>query len=71
MRRFLAHDKYSSMAEEEIAVKTVTRKVENRTWYTPEAWPHGGLRLVKKEERLDHDAPTMPSPVPAKRPKLN
>ena len=62
--------KSSSMVEEEIAVKTVTRKVENRTWYTPEAWPHGGLRL-KKEERLDPDDPTMPSPVPAKRQKLN
>ena len=38
----------SSMVEEEIAVKVVSREVEGRTWYSPEAWEHGGLRL--KEE---------------------
>ena len=58
--------KSCSMVEEEIAVKTVSRKVENRTWYTPEAWPHGGLRL-KKEERLDPDEPSL---VPTKKQKL-
>jgi len=42
-----------SLVEEELAVKVVTREVENRTWYSPEAWEHGGLRLkeeVKQEE---------------------
>jgi len=43
----------SSMAEEEMAVKVVTREVENRTWYSPEAWEHGGLRL--KEEVKEED----------------
>ena len=63
--------KSCSMVKEEIAVKTVSRTVENRTWYTPEAWPHGGLRLVKKEERLDADTdPSQPSPGPTKRPRL-
>ena len=62
--------KSCSMVEEEIAVKTVTRTVENRTWYTPEAWAHGGLRL-KKEERIDPDTDlTQPSPVQTKRPRL-
>eukprot|EP00092_Neocalanus_flemingeri_P012134 GFUD01013082.1.p1 GENE.GFUD01013082.1~~GFUD01013082.1.p1 ORF type:complete len:440 (+),score=154.87 GFUD01013082.1:84-1403(+) len=36
------------MVEEEVAVRVVDREVENRTWYSPEAWEHGGLKL--KEE---------------------
>ena len=31
--------------------KAVTRRLEERTWYTPEAWQHGGLRL--KEEKQE------------------
>ena len=49
----------SSMVEEEIAVKVVTKEVENRTWYSPEAWEHGGLRLkeeVKQEDGGDSSA---------------
>ena len=30
------------------AVKVVAREVENRTWYLPEAWEHGGLMLKKE-----------------------
>merc|ERR1719431_1604289 len=43
----------SSMAEEEMAVKVVTREVENRTWYSPEAWEHGGLRLKEEVKQED------------------
>ena len=60
--------KSCSMVEQEIAVKTVTRTEENRTWYSPEAWEHGGLRLPKKEDP-DSD-PSAPSPVATKRPRL-
>ena len=40
-------------AEEELRPRTkaVTRRLEERTWYTPEAWQHGGLRL--KEEKQE------------------
>ena len=61
--------KSSSMVEEEMAVKTVTRLVDNRTWYSPEAWQHGGLKL-KEEVKTEIDDPTAPSPVPTKRPRL-
>jgi len=60
--------KSCSMPEEELAVKVVTKEVEQRTWYTPEAWQHGGLRL-KKEEPVHEDDPS-PSPIPTKRPRL-
>lgn len=43
----------SSMVEEEIAVKVVTKEVENRTWYSPEAWEHGGLRLKEEVKQED------------------
>ena len=61
--------KSSTMVEEEMAVKTVTRMVDNRTWYSPEAWQHGGLRL-KEEVKSEREDPTAPSPVPTKRPRL-
>merc|ERR1711881_420461 len=39
----------------------VTQKtVAERTWYTPEAWEHGGLRIkneVKDEAGMDTDQP--------------
>jgi len=60
--------KSCKMPEEELAVKVVTKEVEGRTWYTPEAWQHGGLRL-KKEEPVNEDDPS-PSPIPTKRPRL-
>jgi len=44
-----------SMAEEEMAVKVVTREVENRTWYSPEAWEHGGLRLKEEVKQEDEE----------------
>jgi len=47
----------SSMVEEEMAVKVVTREVENRTWYSPEAWEHGGLRL-KEEVKQEDEGPS-------------
>jgi len=43
----------SNMVEEEIAVKVVTKEVENRTWYSPEAWEHGGLRLKEEVKQED------------------
>ena len=46
-----------SMVEEEMAVKVVTREVENRTWYSPEAWEHGGLRL-KEEVKQEDEGPS-------------
>eukprot|EP00092_Neocalanus_flemingeri_P016958 GFUD01018343.1.p1 GENE.GFUD01018343.1~~GFUD01018343.1.p1 ORF type:complete len:440 (+),score=159.29 GFUD01018343.1:84-1403(+) len=50
-----------TMVEEEVAVKVVAREVENRTWYSPEAWEHGGLKL-KEEVKQENDGET-----PAKR----
>jgi len=55
--------------EEEMAVRNVTKVVDSRTWYPPEAWQHGGLKLVKKEERIDNE-PTSESSIPSKRPRL-
>ena len=43
----------SFITEEEMAVRSVVKEIESRTWYSPEAWEHGGLRLkaeVKDEE---------------------
>jgi len=57
------------MAEEELAVKMVSKEVENRTWFSPEAWQHGGLRL-KAEVKDEAEDPTAPSPIPTKRPRL-
>jgi len=47
----------SSMVEEEMAVKVVTREVANKTWYSPEAWEHGGLRL-KEEVKQEDEGPS-------------
>jgi len=47
----------SSMVEEEMAVKVVTREVTNKTWYSPEAWEHGGLRL-KEEVKQEDEGPS-------------
>jgi len=47
--------KSTRMVETDLAVKITTREVESRTWYSPEAWEHGGLRL-KKEEPVEEEA---------------
>merc|ERR1719273_2774324 len=41
--------------------KVTTKQVAERTWYTPEAWEHGGLRIkneVKDEAGMDVDGAT-------------
>ena len=49
--------KSASMVEEEMAVKVVEREVEGRTWYAPEAWEHGGLRLKEEVKQEDGETP--------------
>ena len=44
--------RYNRMVETEMAVRVTSKEVQSRTWYSPESWDHGGLRL-KKEEALD------------------
>ena len=44
--------RYNRLVETELAVKVTRREVQSRTWYSPESWNYGGLRL-KKEEPLD------------------
>lgn len=44
--------------------------MEQRTWYTPEAWQHGGLRLKEEVKNENREESVEPSPVPSKRPKL-
>ena len=55
--------KAHAMEEEELPAEKrskVERKVVGRTWYTPEAWEHGGLRIKAevKEEGSDGAPPT-------------
>jgi len=59
----------STVAEEEDiksdkAPKVQQKTVQERTWYTPEAWEHGGLRL--KEEVKDEMEEGL-NPTPAKK----
>ena len=44
--------RYNRLVETELAVKVTRREVQSRTWYSPESWNYGGLRL-KKEEAVD------------------
>ena len=44
--------RYNRMVETELAVRITSKEVQSRTWYSPESWAHGGLRL-KKEEAVD------------------
>ena len=44
--------RYNRMVETELAVRVTSREVQSRTWYSPESWNYGGLRL-KKEEAVD------------------
>ena len=46
------------LKEEEGGVKVVKKTVVERTWYTPEAWEHGGLRIkeeVKEEAGMGRE----------------
>ena len=43
----------SSKVEKEMAEKVETREEENRTWCSPEALEHGGLRLKEEVEQED------------------
>jgi hypothetical protein len=59
----------STVAEEEDiksdkSPKVMQKTVQERTWYTPEAWEHGGLRL--KEEVKDEMEEGL-NPTPAKK----
>jgi len=45
--------------ERDARTKVTTKTVNERTWYTPEAWEHGGLRIKNEvkdemEEGMDH-----------------
>jgi hypothetical protein len=57
--------KATTMEEEDLKTegrtKVTTKQVAERTWYTPEAWEHGGLRIkneVKDEAGMDLDGAT-------------
>ena len=47
--------RYNRMVETELAVRVTSREIQSRTWYSPEAWDLGGLRL-KKEETVEEGA---------------
>jgi len=67
-REVLDTFKAVAMSEEELKeeggrTKVTTKTVEERTWYTPEAWEHGGLRIKNEvkdemEEGMDNDGPS-------------
>ena len=49
---FKAYEMSEEDLKDESRTKVTTRTVSERTWYTPEAWEHGGLRIkneVKEE----------------------
>merc|ERR1719330_673435 len=49
---FRAYEMSEEDLKDESKTKVTTRQVSERTWYTPEAWEHGGLRIkneVKEE----------------------
>jgi len=49
---FKAYEMSEEDLKDEARTKVTTRTVSERTWYTPEAWEHGGLRIkneVKEE----------------------
>lgn len=61
-REVLDTFKAVAMTEEDLKDENRTRvtqkTVAERTWYTPEAWEHGGLRIkneVKDEAGMDTD----------------
>merc|ERR1712119_223557 len=64
-RECLDQFKATTMEEEDLKTegrtKVTTKQVAERTWYTPEAWEHGGLRIkneVKGEAGMDIDGAT-------------
>merc|ERR1711934_1350352 len=74
-RELLDAFKSNDMQEEELnesgsKKKVVTRMVPTRTWYTPEAWQHGGLR-VKQEFEVKEEENEEGGPSKAKRLKTD
>ena len=63
--------KATTMEEEDLKTegrtKVTTKQVAERTWYTPEAWEHGGLRI--KNEVKDEAGMEVDSGAPNKRVK--
>ena len=54
--------KAAGLVEEEVPREetwVVEREVESRTWYSPEAWEYGGLKL-KEEVKTEADGETAP-----------
>ena len=47
--------RYNRMVETELAVRVTSKEVQSRTWYSPEAWELGGLRLKKEETPEEGD----------------
>ena len=49
---FKAYEMNEEDLKDEARTRVVTKTVQERTWYTPEAWEHGGLRIKNefKEE---------------------
>merc|ERR1712012_1064517 len=55
---FKAYEMSEEDLKEEGRTKVTTKTVSERTWYTPEAWEHGGLRIkneVKEEMEIGMD----------------
>ena len=55
---FKAYEMSEEDLKDESRTKVTTRTVSERTWYTPEAWEHGGLRIkneVKEEMEIGMD----------------
>ena len=49
---FKAYEMNEEDLKDEARTRVITKTVQERTWYTPEAWEHGGLRIKNefKEE---------------------
>merc|ERR1711971_377397 len=57
---FKAYEMSEEDLKDESKTKVTTRTVSERTWYTPEAWEHGGLRIkneVKEEMEEGFNGP--------------
>jgi len=72
-RELLDAFKSNDMQEEELnesgsTKKVVTRMVPTRTWYTPDAWQHGGLK-VKQEFEVKEEEDEEGGPPKAKKMK--
>ena len=58
---FKAYEMSEEDLKDEGRTRVVTKTVQERTWYTPEAWEHGGLRIKNEfkeemEEGMDATA---------------